>query len=270
MTPLTERGKQIRRDTLRLGIPNGIYHYGGAFSVVEILIALYDHVATDDDKIIMSKGHAWIPQVVILRERGLNPGWGPRLDNGEMCLLGHPALDPANGIWATTGSLGHGMPIGVGMAVAGKLQEKSGRIFVIIGDGEAQEGTFFESLLLATKFGLKNLCVIVDSNKIQGSGRVEDILPLPNLAQVAELAGWETHEIDGHDLTQLSPAIHYAICTNGGHDTRPSLIVASTIKGRGVSLMEGRSEWHAKFPTKEELEEAYRELETVEVTDRYA
>ena len=258
MTELTERGKQIRRDTLKLGIPNGIYHYGGSFSVVEILIALYDHTIEEPDTVIVSKGHCWIPQVVILRERGLNPGFGPRLDTPDQnCLVGHPFRDPKNGIAVNTGSLGHGMPLGLGMAFARKQQNKSGRIYVIVGDGEIQEGTFWESLLLARRFKLDNLTVIIDRNGIQGSGRVEDILSISDVAlsKIAMYADWASIIVDGHHINTVCSAFDWAQTLSV-----PSLIVANTIKGRGVSFMEDDPAWHAKYPSPSELEQAYGEL----------
>lgn len=258
MTPLTDRGRKIRRETLNLGLPNGIYHYGGSFSVIEILLALYDHIIEDNDKVIMSKGHCWIPQVVLLRERGLNPGFGPRLDKTDQnCLVGHPFLDPANGIFANTGSLGHGMPLGIGMAFARKLQKCDGRIYVIVGDGEIQEGTFWESLLLGKRFGLDNLTVVVDWNGIQGSGRTEDILPLSNnaLRQIGMHAGWSVSIQDGHDVPHLVDAFYWTQSVS-----TPSLIIANTVKGRGVSFMEDKPEWHAKYPTPEQIQQAMEEL----------
>ena len=259
MTELTARGKQIRRDTLKLGLPNGIYHYGGSFSVIETLIALYDNVYdAAEDKVIMSKGHCWIPQVVILRERGLNPGFGPRLDKpDELCLVGHPFRDPANGIEVNTGSLGHGMPLGVGMAFAKKFKKESGRIFVIVGDGETQEGTFWESLLLAKKFKLDNLVVIVDFNGIQGSGRTEDIIPMhhTNLDQIAKFSGWASTVIDGHSVPALVDTFRWAETLSV-----PTLIIAKTVKGRGVSYMSDQPSWHAQYPNPAQIDQAYAEL----------
>ena len=259
MTELTARGKQIRRDTLKLGLPNGIYHYGGSNSVVEILIALYDHVYDpSEDKVIMSKGHCWIPQVVILRERGLNPGFGPRLDNPDQnCLVGHPFRDPANGIEVNTGSLGHGMPLGVGMSFAKKFKKESGRIYVIVGNGELSEGTTWESFLLANRFRLDNLCVIVDANGIQGSGFSEEILPLSdiNLRDIAIRLGWASSLVDGHSIPDLLDTFRWTETVS-----RPSLIIAQTVKGRGVSYMENSPEWHAKFPNDAQVRIAYDEL----------
>lgn len=254
---LTARGKQIRRDALKLGIPNGIYHWGGSFSVVEILIALYDHRVGPDDRVIVSKGHSWIPQVVILQEQGYFPGFGPRLDNPEQnCLVGHPFLDPKNRIWATTGSLGHGLPLGAGMAWAKKLAHREGQVYVVMGDGECQEGTFWETLLVAARQRLSNLTVIVDQNGIQGSGRCRDILPLPPLSQIGKACGWATAVCNGHSLGELNQNL-----TDLRDQERPILIAAQTVKGAGVSFMENDPAWHAKYPTEGELDQAYRELQ---------
>lgn len=258
MTELTNRGKQIRRDTLTLGLPNGIYHYGGSFSVVEILIALYDKTITDDDKVIMSKGHCWIPQVVMLREKGLTPGFGPRLDDPAVsCLVGHPFRDPVNGIEVNTGSLGHGMPLGLGMAFAKKFKKEDGRVYVIVGDGETQEGTFWESLLLAKRFKLGNLTVIVDVNEIQGSGRREDILPIHvnAMQHIGMQVGWGSTVIDGHDVGSLVDTFRWAETLSV-----PSIIFARTVKGRGVSFMEDAEKWHANYPSKDEQKIAFEEL----------
>ena len=207
----------------------------------------------------MSKGHCWVPQVVLLQERGLNPGFGPRLDDPtQQCLVGHPFRDEANGIAANTGSLGHGMPLGVGMAFARKLQKRDGRIYVIVGDGEIQEGTFWESLLLAYRFKLDNLTVIIDCNGIQGSGRADEILPLhwTSMQVVARAVGWADMAVDGHHVPTLVSALEWCQTLS-----TPQLIVARTIKGRGVSFMEDKPEWHAKYPSPAELEQAYKELE---------
>lgn len=240
---LLERSKQIRRDTLDLGTKNGGYHFGGSFSATEILISLYDVVLRDEDKFILSKGHACWPLYVLLRERGYDPK-----------LEGHPSRDEANGIWCTTGSLGHGLPMGIGMAMARKLRKEGGRIFVLMGDGECQEGTIWESLLTASFHGVDNLTAIVDANGIQGSGYVRNILPVSGLGKVAETLGWSVSEIDGHAYPEIIGALEVRPVG------KPGLIIAHTVKGKGVSYMEDRPEWHSKFPDPEQLKQAYEEL----------
>lgn len=239
---MNERSKQIRRDTITLSKANGGYHYGGSFSCVEILISLFDHILRSEDKFILSKGHACWPYYVLLKEKGFNPK-----------LEGHPVRDEVNGIYCTTGSLGHGLPTGIGMAMAKKLENKSGKIYVLVGDGECQEGTTWESLLIAAHHGLDNLVVIVDWNKIQGSGFINDILPVEGLKKAAIAIGWDLLEAAGHNCDDVQSAI--AVKTD-----KPKLIIANTIKGKGVSYMENKPQWHAKWPDKEHEKIAYEEL----------
>lgn len=241
---LEKRSKEIRRETLSLGTKNGGYHFGGSFSAVDILVALYDVVLNEEDRFILSKGHACWPWYVLLRERGYTPE-----------LSGHPSYDPKNGITCTTGSEGHGLPTGIGMAMARKLRRQNGRIFVVVGDGECQEGTTWESLLTAPHHHLDNLVAIVDWNEIQGSGFVRDILPIPGLDKIAETLGWSVSVIDGHSYPEILEALIQRI------PEKPRLIVARTVKGKGVSYMEGKPQWHAKFPDPEQLVQAYKELE---------
>jgi len=244
MKPLNERSKQVRRDTLKLSSKHGGYHYGGCFSITEVLIMLYDAVLRQKDKFILSKGHSVWPLYVLLREKGLNPTLG-----------GHPSLDVANGIHYTTGSEGHGFPAAVGMALARKLTGMTGRVFVVIGDGECQEGTTWESLLMAAHYGLDNLTVIVDWNGFQGSGAVKEILNISSLPGVARMIGWSVSEIDGHDCDEIKRELkNFEI-------NKPRLIIAHTIKGRGVSYMEDRGEWHSRFPNKDEYKQALEDLE---------
>lgn len=240
---LSERSKQVRRDVFALSKANGGYHFGGTLSCIEILISLYDHILDlGVDRFILSKGHACWGYYVLLRERGFDPS-----------LEGHPHLDLHNGVHWTTGSEGHGFPAAVGMALARKVQNKPGRIYVLIGDGECQEGTTWESMLMAVQHRLDNLTVIVDFNKIQGSGFTRDILSVDCLGDVAEKVGWIVRELDGHNVGTLSEAL----CRRFD---LPYLIIAHTVKGKGVSYMEDRPEWHANWPKPELVEQAMAEL----------
>jgi transketolase len=239
---LNERSKQVRRDLYHLSKANGGYHYGGTFSTIEILIALYDKVLTKDDRFILSKGHACWGYYVLLKEKGYNP-----------LLEGHPHLDLANGIHWTTGSEGHGFPAGLGMAFAKKKLNKNGKVYVIIGDGECQEGTTWESLLLGGYHRINNLTVIMDNNKIQGSGYVNDILPVNHMKTVAESSGWVVTEIDGHENLQILAALQ-------AQYEKPHFIIANTVKGKGVDFMENKPAWHSKWPNPAEEVEILKQL----------
>jgi len=226
---LNERSKQVRRDAIEISKANGGYHYGGSFSCAEILIDLFDSKLNDDDRFILSKGHGCWVYYVLLRELGYNP-----------TLEGHPHYEPENGIFCTAGSMGHGLPTGLGMALARRLQGRSGKVFVLMGDGECQEGTTWESLLIAGRLKLDNIVAIVDNNKIQGSGFVDDIVPVVNaLEAAAEAAGWSVYKVDGHNSEFLNIDFD---STSG-----PILVVADTIKGKGVSFMEGKPQWHSNW-----------------------
>lgn len=241
---MNKRSKQIRRDAIRLSKDNGGYHWGGSFSCAEILIELYDNILTEDDIFILSKGHGCWCYYVLLREKGFNPK-----------LEGHPSIDPANGVHATTGSMGHGFPFGIGIALAKKMKGEPGRVFVLMGDGECQEGTTWESLLLAVKLKLNNLVVIVDNNKIQGSGFTDDINSINLFYRVVEVTGWRTVSMNGHDSKEIKNAfilIDRYEC--------PILMTADTVKGKGVSFMENDPKWHSQWLSDELEQKALKEL----------
>ena len=242
--PLSERSKQVRRDLIKLSRANGGYHYGGTFSCVEILIALYDHILQPNDRFILSKGHACWGYYALLIERGFSPS-----------LEGHPHLDLHNGVHWTTGSEGHGLPAGVGMALAAKLKGLDNNVYVVIGDGECQEGTTWESMLMAVQHKLSNLKVIVDFNKTQGSGYTHQILSVDAIQTVVNDLGWVSYRVDGHNVQKMTDAL------SAKFRTAPLMVIADTIKGRGISFMEGRPEWHAKWPSNDEIAAMYKELE---------
>ena len=245
---LSERSKQVRRDAIDLSLANGGYHYGGSFSCADILVNLFDRIMGPDDRFILSKGHGCWVYYVLLRELGFNP-----------LLEGHPHYDPNNGVFCTAGSMGHGFPTAIGQALARKLKKEPGVVYVLIGDGEAQEGTTWESLLIAGHLKLDNLVVIVDNNNIQGSGYVDKIMPVVDpLIGAALQSGWTVTEMDGHDddaWEQFEVLDGFKINHNSPH-----LIVAHTIKGRGVSFMENQPKWHSNWLGGEMLEKARQEL----------
>jgi len=222
-------------------------HIGGSFSEIEILISLYEKILTKQDKFVLSKGHACYPFYALLKEKGLSPR-----------ISGHPDIDEKNGISCTTGSLGHGLPIAAGMALAKKKLNQRGRIYVLMGDGEIQEGTTWESSLLSVHHKLDNLVVIIDYNKVQALEPLKNIVSLGNLNDRFKQIGYKTIEINGHCFSEIIKALKHK------PKGRPLMIIANTIKGRGVKRMENRPEWHAKQLqdlSSKELKEIYQELE---------
>ena len=239
---LTQRGKELRKKVLDLALKTEDGHIGGSFSEIEILIALFDEVLTDEDKFILSKGHACYPLYILLMEKGLSP---------KIC--GHPDIDCNNKLFCTTGSLGHGLPIGAGMALARKIKKTPGKIYVLMGDGECQEGTTWESSLIINHHNLNNLVVIVDHNKLQALGEVEKVLGFKNLKSKFESFGWQVSEVDGHDIEEVTCVLRKEV-------GKPHLILAHTVKGKGASYMENNPLWHGRRPTLERISPAYEEL----------
>ena len=190
---LVEKALKLRQNTFHAYIEHGEAHFGGDFSMIEMLLALHEEVLKPDDKFILSKAHSSYPYCIYLRENGFNQP-----------IKTHLELDPENNIHCTTGSLGHGLPIATGMAFAKKQQKKSGKVYVMMSDGECQEGTTWESLLIAAKHKLDNLVVIVDYNKIQALSRLEDALPLDNLVNKFKAFNCNLVEVkDGHSFKLL-------------------------------------------------------------------
>ncbi len=239
---LESKAKELRKKVLDLGLEQGEAHIGGCFSEIEILITLYKIIMEKEDKFILSKGHCSHPMYILLNEKGFCPK-----------ITSHPDIDEENGIFCTTGSLGHGLSIAVGMAWARKIQNKKGNIYVLIGDGESQEGVIWESIPLAVKNKLDNLVIIVDRNKVQALDKVDDVTPM-DLKSIFRAFGCYTLEVNGHDFSELISAFRKKF------DERPKVIIANTIKGKGVSFMENDPKWHARLPDKNELKPAYEEL----------
>ena len=242
MENLEKKAKNLRLKTLDLALKTGEGHLGGSFSEIELLISLYDKILTKDDKFILSKGHACYPFYLLLQEKGYNPK-----------ITMHPDIDLVNGVCCTTGSLGHGLPIGVGMAFARKKQKKTGRIYVLMGDGECQEGTTWESSDIAVYHKLDNLTAIVDFNKVQALDKTQDVSTM-NLTDKFKTFGWHISEIDGHDFSEIITSLKQKPIG------KPYLIIANTIKGKGVSYMENNPEWHGRKVTLERVKKAYDEL----------
>jgi len=242
---LRQKATQLRLKTLDLALEKGGGHIGGSFSEIEILVSLYDCILKPEDKFLLGKGHACYPFYVLLNEKGYNPK-----------ISGHPDIDEKNGIYCTSGSLGHALPIGTGMALARKLQKKPGKIYVLLSDGECQEGTTWEASDIACFYKLDNLVAIVDYNKIQALDKIENVSPM-NLNSKFDSFGWHVEEVDGHDFKDLISTLKKRI------KNKPSLILGHTIKGKGVSYIENNPAWHAKQVTRENIKEAYQELNKI-------
>lgn len=242
---LEERAKILRLKTLDLVTKEGDPHLASSLSTMDILTALYENILSCNDKFILSKGHACFGFYTLLREKEYNP-----------VLSGHPDVDEKNGIYATTGSLGHGLPIAAGIAYAKKKKNCNGNVYVLIGDGECQEGSVWEAISFAADYKLNNLITIVDHNKLQALDKIANISPSSiNLEKKFNAFGCEVVEIDGHDFNQLIPAL------SPTKSLFPKVIIANTIKGKGISFMENDPKWQTRKLNLEELKQAHYELE---------
>lgn len=260
---------QIRVDALKMTHRAKSSHIGGSLSIADLLAVLYSRVLRvdlsrpdwrDRDRFILSKGHAVAALYAALAERGLLPKeWLDTYCQDGSHLPGHITYG-VPGVEVSTGSLGHGLSIGCGMALAGKRDGCPYRVFVLLSDGECDEGSTWEAALFIPHHQLDNLVAIVDYNKIQSFGMVKDVLDLDPLAGKWQAFGWATRDIDGHDFDQIENALLSVPFEPG----RPSCIIAHTVKGKGVSFMEGQLAWHYKHPSDKELQQALAELEVSE------
>ncbi len=255
--------KQIRKSIVTMNSASYASHSGSALSVVDILTVLYFKFLNIDptnpsdssrDRFILSKGHGSSALYATLAHRGffdltvLDKFY---VDNGA--LPGHLDKEAAPGIEVSSGSLGHGLSIGIGMSIASKIDKKGSNVVVVCGDGELNEGSMWEAIMFAPQQKLDNLTLIVDYNKLQGYGKTNEIINLEPLREKFESFNWSVIEIDGHDLDGIEKALLQVT-------TKPKVIIAHTIKGKGVSYMEDQFIWHYKSPNKEELRQAYEEL----------
>ncbi len=263
---LEEIARQLRMDSLKLIHRRGAGHPGGALSAAEIVAALYFHVLHIDpanptweqrDRFILSKGHASAVLYSALARRGFFPF--PELDNwGEVDCphQGHPDRLKTPGVEMTSGILGHGVALGAGLALAARLNKLTYQTYVLLGDGECQAGIVWEGAATAAKYRLANLTAIVDNNDVQLDGFVHDIMPLEPLADKWSACGWHVIEVNGHSVRQIVEALELA---KELHD-KPTVILAHTTKGKGVSFMENQSFWHGNVPNQEQLSQALKEL----------
>lgn len=249
---LDARSLGYRRQILQILLKAKRGHIGSAFSVLEILRVLYDEVLKTDpknparpdrDRFILSKGHGCLGLYVILAEKGFfDPVELERFSSASGILGGHPEHVTVPGVEASTGSLGHGLSIGVGMALAAKMDRAAWRVFVVIGDGESQEGSIWEAALSAAKHRLDNLTVILDYNKMQCYSKISEVLGLEPLADKWRAFGFDVREVDGHDIEALKKNLSSTPFERG----KPSMLIAHTVKGKGVPELEQNPDWHHK------------------------
>ena len=264
---LIEKSKNLRIQVLKMIYKAKSGHPGGSLSAADIITTLYFHHLNIDpahphwserDRFILSKGHAAPLLYAVLAERGFfSKEELDTLRSIGSILQGHPDMLKTPGVDMSTGILGHGLSVGVGMALGAKLDHKNYRIYVLLGDGELDTGFNWEAAMAANKYRLDNLTAILDLNGVQLDGPINEIMPLEPIVDKWKSFNWHTIEIDGHNIKQILEALDE---TKNIH-CKPSIIIAHTIKGKGVSFMENKSAWHGRTPNKEEFEIALKELQ---------
>ncbi len=257
----------LRARIIETSSKTGTPHLGSCLSCVDILTALYFGVLRVDtgnpqdperDRCILSKGHGAMGLFHVLAERGFYPlsdldSYG---QDGSVFAEHPPTPEHLAGIEAATGSLGHGLPLGLGMSMAGRIQSQDYNVYVVLGDGECNEGSVWEAAMLASAQKVNNLCVIIDFNKWQATGRSQEVMALDPLADKWRAFGWNAVEVDGHNFDDLLLALKKFPYPNG----QPTAIIAHTIKGKGASFMEDDNNWHYRIPTAEEVVKSKIEL----------
>ena len=264
---LERTAKQLRRHVITMTAKAGSGHPGGSLSAADIVTALYFKIMRHDpknpqwperDRFILSKGHAAPVLYAALAECGYFPPEElTTLRKLGSRLQGHTDRTLTPGVEMSAGSLGQGLSFGIGVALAGKLDARDYQVYVLLGDGECDEGQIWEAAMAAPHYKIDNLTAIVDNNKLQLDGRVCDIMNLEPLAEKWRSFNWEVLDINGHDIAQVLQALEKA----KKEKHRPTVIIAHTIKGKGVSFMEGNVDFHGKAPTAQEAETALKELE---------
>ncbi len=256
----------LRKKIFLTGYKGGMAHLASCFSCLEMLYSLYmmdilrldpsNPKWKDRDRFILSKGHAGLALYCVLQSAGLISEEEISSYLQENSLIGgEPCMRDCEWIEATTGSLGHGLSMGLGIAMALKMNNSPAKVYVMLGDGELEEGTVWEAILMAPSFGLSNLIAILDCNKIQKMDFVENTIGSPGWADKWESFGWHVEEVDGHD----PQAFKEVVMNSQGHN-KPRLIIADTVKGKGVSIMENNPNWHFKLPGRKELKVFKEEL----------
>lgn len=264
---LQDHARQLRARIIETSSRAGLPHLGSCLSCVDLLTALYfyklkiDPIKPHDparDRFILSKGHGVPALFQVLADRGFfSPSELDRYgENGSVFGEHPPTPSQLVGIEAATGSLGHGMPMGLGMALAARVNKLDYFVYAILGDGECNEGSIWECALLSAAQRVSNFCVLIDFNKWQATDRSEDVMALNPLADKWRAFGWEAIEIDGHDFNQILEALSQFPSKSG----KPLAIIANTIKGKGISFMEDDNNWHYRIPTPEEVALSKKEL----------
>lgn len=265
MDTIEEIARDIRKTIYKIAHHAGGGHMGAAFSMTDIISVLYfDHVLRydvgnpdweDRDKFILSKGHACYALYAALAKAGYFPEkelWHVGKPGSK--FGGHPKMYEIPGVEASTGALGHGLSFGIGIAYANKMDHKDSHVYVMLGDGECQEGSVWEGALSAPTLGLDNMTVIVDHNKLQAMDELESIVHMKPFADKWKAFGWNVVEIDGHNFAEIREAL-WTRCIG-----KSTVIIANTIKGKGVSFMENVPIWHYRMPNDEELQVLFEDL----------
>ncbi len=265
---INEFAFHMRKHALTMSYASGNHavHFGGGMSVIDILAVLYAEILKldknnpvweDRDRFIMSKGHGVIGYYAALAEVGYIPLEElKKFEQENSYLMGHPVYTPKYGIEFTNGSLGMGVSLGIGTALSAKKKGKNYKTYILIGDGEADEGSIWEAAMSAVQFQLDNLCVIIDRNRLQLGGDTEEIMAHGDLRKKYEIFGWNSYEVNGHNVKELCHVFH-EIPVN----KKPSIIIANTIKGKGFHFSENNNSWHHAVMTESQYEAALKELE---------
>ena len=258
--------KAVRRDIINMTANAGSGHPGGSLSAVELMVSVFfNHMRIDPqnpkmperDRFVLSKGHAAPCYYAVLAERGfISRGEFQNFRQLHSILQGHPDCKKVPGVDASTGSLGQGCSIAVGMALGAKVPKQDVNVYTILGDGECQEGQIWEALMSAAHYKLDNLTVIIDNNGLQIDGSNNEVMSLGDLAAKVRAFGFEVFELDGHDLEAIEAALSARTAPGV-----PKCILAHTVKGKGVSFMENQVGWHGKAPNEEQRQQALKELE---------
>ena len=257
ISKLEDISKEIRRNILFQVYNASSGHVGGALSCADILVAIYFNLINEGDKVVLSKGHASAALYATLAEIGF-------FSKEELAtfrklnsrLQGHPSCLKTPGVDASSGSLGQGLSIANGIALAFKMDNKDNYVYAILGDGEIDEGQIWEAAMTANHYKINNLIAFLDYNKLHIDGTNDEVMRIAPVNEKFKAFGFYVQEINGHDFNEIISAVK-----NAKQQDKPSMIIANTIKGKGVSFMENKCEWHGKAPKKEEYEMAIRELE---------